>query len=80
MPACDFFPADCAVTLRRISVFFVLEIGTRAGYLVGTTSATAPSPRPSPATVDHPVAALSQERITRHPILDGLINEYERAA
>ena len=32
-------------------------------------------PRPS-----HPVADLSQTRIKRHPILGGLINEYERAA
>jgi len=26
MLACDFFPVDCAVTLTRISVFFVLEV------------------------------------------------------
>jgi transposase InsO family protein len=32
-------------------------------------------PRPS-----YPVADLSQQRIKRHPILGGLINEYERAA
>jgi putative transposase len=32
-------------------------------------------PRPT-----HPVANLSQERITRRPVLGGLINEYERAA
>ena len=45
MVAGDFFPVDCAVTLQRISVFFVLE-----------------------------------ERITRRPVLGGLINEYERVA
>jgi hypothetical protein len=28
----------------------------------------------------HPVANLSHERITRRPVLSGLINEYERAA
>jgi putative transposase len=28
----------------------------------------------------HPVADLSHERITRHPIPGGLINEYERVA
>ena len=29
MPACDFFHVDCAVTLQRISVLFVLEVGSR---------------------------------------------------
>ena len=27
--ACDFFHVDCAVTLRRVHVFFVIEVGTR---------------------------------------------------
>jgi putative transposase len=38
MLACDFFPVDCAVTLKRISVFFVLEVGNRAVHLLGTTT------------------------------------------
>jgi putative transposase len=29
MLACDFFPVDCTVTLKRIYVFFVLEVGTQ---------------------------------------------------
>jgi putative transposase len=33
--------------------------------------------RPRP---DHPAADLSRKRIQRHPVLGGLINEYERAA
>jgi putative transposase len=33
-----------------------------------------------PPWPDHPVADLSQERITRRPVLGGLISEYERAA
>ncbi|ABW16051.1 Integrase catalytic region [Parafrankia sp. EAN1pec] len=33
-----------------------------------------------PPRPDHPVADLSQERIKRRPVLDGLINEYKRAA
>jgi putative transposase len=33
-----------------------------------------------PPRPDHPVADLSQERITRRTVLGGLINEYERAA
>ena len=33
-----------------------------------------------PPRPDHPVADLSQGRITRRPVLGGLLNEYERAA
>jgi hypothetical protein len=29
MLACDFFHVDCAVTLRRVYVFFVIELGSR---------------------------------------------------
>ncbi|MEV0700886.1 hypothetical protein AB0I53_23660 [Saccharopolyspora sp. NPDC050389] len=29
MLACDFFHADCAITLKRVYVFFVLEVGSR---------------------------------------------------
>jgi hypothetical protein len=28
MPGCGFFGAGCAVTLRRLCVFFVLQAGT----------------------------------------------------
>lgn len=38
MVACDFFPADYAVTLQRISVFFVLEVDRRFVHLLGTTT------------------------------------------
>ncbi len=38
MLACDFFPVDCAVTLTRISVFFVLEVPSRSVHLLGTTT------------------------------------------
>jgi putative transposase len=37
MLACDFFHVDCAVTLQRIYVFFVLEVGNRSVHLLGTT-------------------------------------------
>jgi len=38
MVACDFFPGDCAMTLQRISVFFVLEVGNHSVHLLGTTT------------------------------------------
>ncbi len=37
MLACDFFHVDCALTLRRIYVFFVLEVGSRV-HVLGTTT------------------------------------------
>ncbi|MCA1821217.1 MAG: IS3 family transposase, partial [Pseudonocardia sp.] len=38
MLACDFFHVDCAVTLKRIYVFFVLEVTNRSLHLLGTTT------------------------------------------
>jgi putative transposase len=38
MLACDFFHVDCALTLNRIYVFFVLEVDTRTVHLLGTTT------------------------------------------
>ncbi len=37
MLACDFFHVDCAVTLQRIYVFFVLEVGNRSVHMLGAT-------------------------------------------
>jgi putative transposase len=38
MLACDFFHVDCAVTLQRIYVFFVLEVPSRSVHLLGVTT------------------------------------------
>jgi transposase InsO family protein len=38
MLAVDFFHVDCAVPLKRIYVFFVLEVGSRYVHVMGTTS------------------------------------------
>ncbi len=38
MLAVDFFHVDCAVSLKRIYVFFALEVGSRDVHILGTTS------------------------------------------
>jgi transposase InsO family protein len=38
MLAVDFFHVDCAITLKRIYVFFALEVGDRNVHILGTTS------------------------------------------
>ncbi|MBA8923756.1 transposase InsO family protein [Kutzneria viridogrisea] len=38
MLSCDFFHVDCALTLQRVSVLFVLEVATRSVHVLGTTT------------------------------------------
>lgn len=38
MLACHFFHVDCAVTLRRMYVFFVIDVGARHVPVQGMTA------------------------------------------
>ena len=51
MLAVDFFHVHCAVTLKRINVFFAVEVGSRHVQILVTTShPTGPGPLSRPGT------------------------------
>jgi hypothetical protein len=72
MLAVDFFHVDCAVTLKRIYVFFALEVRSRYVHILGTTSPRrscrhVPVPRPRPSRpVHHLVRRRPRRRRDRH--------------
>jgi transposase len=52
MLAVDFFHVDCAVTLKRIYVFFALEVASRYVHILAATSLRGSRSRPGHVTCD----------------------------
>ena len=59
MLAVDFFHVDCAVTLRRLYVFFALEVGDRYLHVLGVD-------QPSRRSLDHPAGPQPRDGPRRH--------------
>ena len=50
MLAVDFFHVDCAITLKRLYVFFALEVGDRHLHILGPAIRPEPGPPSKPCT------------------------------